>query len=66
MIEKRSHIGGNVYTQLKENINVHKYVHISSTLTTKKIGSTLTNLQTSTDTLIHLLPLQRRIIQLTI
>ena len=32
-------------------------VHTSSTQTTKKFGSTLTNLQTSTDTLIHLLPI---------
>ena len=32
VIEKRSHIGGNVYTQLKENINVHKYgAHIFHT-----------------------------------
>ena len=25
VIEKRNHIGGNVYTELNENINVHKY-----------------------------------------
>ena len=32
VIEKRSHIGGNVYTQLVENINVHKYgAHIFHT-----------------------------------
>lgn len=32
VIEKRSHIGGNVYTELVENINVHKYgAHIFHT-----------------------------------
>ena len=32
IIEKRNHIGGNVYTQLEENINVHKYgAHIFHT-----------------------------------
>ena len=32
IIEKRSHIGGNVYTELEENINVHKYgAHIFHT-----------------------------------
>ena len=32
VIEKRSHIGGNVYTELEENINVHKYgAHIFHT-----------------------------------
>ena len=32
VIERRNHIGGNVYTELKENINVHKYgAHIFHT-----------------------------------
>lgn len=32
VIEKRSHVGGNVYTELEENINVHKYgAHIFHT-----------------------------------
>ena len=32
VIEKRDHIGGNVYTQLEENINIHKYgAHIFHT-----------------------------------
>ena len=32
IIEKRDHIGGNVYTELKDNINVHKYgAHIFHT-----------------------------------
>ena len=32
VIEKRDHIGGNVYTELEENINVHKYgAHIFHT-----------------------------------
>ena len=32
VIEKRNHIGGNTYTELKENINVHKYgAHIFHT-----------------------------------
>ena len=32
IIEKRNHIGGNVYTELEENINVHKYgAHIFHT-----------------------------------
>lgn len=32
IIEKRSHIGGNIYTENKENINVHKYgAHIFHT-----------------------------------
>lgn len=32
IIEKRNHIGGNVYTELDENINVHKYgAHIFHT-----------------------------------
>ena len=32
VIEKRDHIGGNVYTENKENINVHKYgAHIFHT-----------------------------------
>ena len=32
VIEKRNHIGGNVYTELDENINVHKYgAHIFHT-----------------------------------
>ena len=32
IIEKRNHIGGNVYTELSENINVHKYgAHIFHT-----------------------------------
>lgn len=32
VIEKRNHIGGNAYTELKENINVHKYgAHIFHT-----------------------------------
>lgn len=32
IIEKRDHIGGNVYTELEENINVHKYgAHIFHT-----------------------------------
>ena len=32
VIEKRNHIGGNVFTELKENINVHKYgAHIFHT-----------------------------------
>ena len=32
VIEKRSHIGGNVYTENIENINVHKYgAHIFHT-----------------------------------
>ena len=32
IIERRSHIGGNVYTELEENINVHKYgAHIFHT-----------------------------------
>ena len=32
VIEKRNHIGGNVYTELNENINVHKYgAHIFHT-----------------------------------
>lgn len=32
VIEKRNHIGGNVYTKLEENINVHKYgAHIFHT-----------------------------------
>ena len=32
VIEKRNHIGGNVYTELSENINVHKYgAHIFHT-----------------------------------
>ena len=32
VIEKRDHIGGNVYTELSENINVHKYgAHIFHT-----------------------------------
>lgn len=32
IIEKRNHIGGNIYTELKENINVHKYgAHIFHT-----------------------------------
>lgn len=26
IIEKRDHIGGNVYTENQENINVHKYM----------------------------------------
>ena len=32
IIEKRNHIAGNAYTELKENINVHKYgAHIFHT-----------------------------------
>ena len=32
VIEKRNHIGGNVYSELEENINVHKYgAHIFHT-----------------------------------
>ena len=32
VIERRDHIGGNVYTELEENINVHKYgAHIFHT-----------------------------------
>lgn len=32
VIERRNHIGGNIYTQLEENINVHKYgAHIFHT-----------------------------------
>lgn len=32
IIEKRNHIGGNIYTELEENINVHKYgAHIFHT-----------------------------------
>ena len=32
VIEKRNHIGGNVYTELEENINIHKYgAHIFHT-----------------------------------
>ena len=32
VIEKREHIGGNIYTELEENINVHKYgAHIFHT-----------------------------------
>ena len=32
VIEKRDHVGGNIYTELKENINVHKYgAHIFHT-----------------------------------
>ena len=32
VIEKRDHIGGNIYTELEENINVHKYgAHIFHT-----------------------------------
>ena len=32
IIEKRNHIGGNVYTEEVENINVHKYgAHIFHT-----------------------------------
>ena len=32
IIEKRNHVGGNIYTELEENINVHKYgAHIFHT-----------------------------------
>ena len=32
VIDKRNHVGGNVYTELIENINVHKYgAHIFHT-----------------------------------
>ena len=52
VIEKRPHIGGNVYTENIENINVHKYCAYS-TPTTKKFGTISTNLQTSTDIQTH-------------
>ena len=38
IIEKRDHIGGNVYTETQENINVHKYgAHIFHTNNKEKL-----------------------------
>ena len=39
VIDKRSHIAGNIYTEPVEGINVHSTVHISSIPTTRLCGS---------------------------
>jgi UDP-galactopyranose mutase len=39
IIEKRDHIGGNVYTEEVENINVHKYGAHISTQIKKRFGN---------------------------
>ena len=47
VIEKRNHIGGNVYTEEKHNINVHKYgahIHIFFTQIIKRFGIISINL----------------------
>lgn len=38
VIDKRNHIGGNCYTELRDGINIHMYVPISFTLLMKKFG----------------------------
>ena len=44
VIERRDHIGGNVYTEEKEGINVHKYgAHIFHT-SNKEVSVTQTHL----------------------
>ena len=53
VIDKRPHIGGNIYCESIEGINVHKYgAHIFHT-SNKKFGITSTSLQSSTITLTH-------------
>ena len=59
VIEKRDHIGGNVYTEEKHGINVHKYGAHISTLQTRRFGTTSINLPSSTATQTHLLPTTR-------
>lgn len=53
VIDKRNHIGGNIYCEKIDDINVHKYgAHIFHT-SNKKCGNTLTSLQSLIITLIH-------------
>ena len=55
VIEKRGHIGGNVYTEEEYGINVHKYGAHISTQTIKRFGITSINLQSLTVIQTHLL-----------
>ena len=56
VIDKRSHIGGNIYCEKMEDINVHNTVHIFSIPTTKKYGNISISLQSSTTISTHPLP----------
>ena len=47
VIDKRDHIGGNIYTENVEGIQVHKYGAYISKLLMKKFGNILINLQNS-------------------
>ena len=54
VIEKRSHIGGNVYTEEEHGINVHKYGAHISTQTIRRFGIISINLLNLTVTQTHL------------
>ena len=43
VIDKRDHIGGNIYCENIEGINVHKYGATFSIRPTKRFGTMLTN-----------------------
>ena len=45
VVEKRNHIGGNIYTYELEGINIHRYGAHSSILLIKKLGTILINLR---------------------
>ncbi len=53
VIDKRSNIAGNIYTENVEGINVHKYGAHIFIPTTKKYGITLQNLRSSTASQTH-------------
>lgn len=56
VIDKRNHIGGNIYCEKIDDINVHKYGAHIFILQIKKCGNILTSLQSLIITLIHRLP----------
>lgn len=45
VVERRSHIGGNIYTKEMEGIQVHQYGAHISTQVIKRCGTTLDSLQ---------------------
>ena len=56
VIDKRNHIGGNIYCEKIDDINVHKYgAHIFHT-SNKKVWEYINQLQSLIITLIHRLP----------
>ena len=57
VVDRRNHIGGNIYCEQKDGINIHKYgAHIFHTSNKKVWEYILTDLQSLTTTLTAQLP----------